>query len=179
MADIRDTGSAKLEEWFNRGRELLKAGKITAAHKAFAQIAAIHPTYPNLGHALAVSLPNSFLIKITGQFEKHNIEYASSKLAELIRRYAAIRLLIIDLSGIRTLPHFAIDLLRKLERHPSIILKLIELEPKPRQILNNLNFQHLIWTDRSCPVCGPQKICVAKFSNRKRFEIVLPEPDFD
>ena len=146
MSEEIEADANKIDAWFKQGRFLLREGKITAAHTVFTQISQINKIYPNIGHALAVSIPNSFLIKLIGKFDKNNVVQTYEVIKERVLKYNGIRLLIIDVEGFKALPHYAISLLKKLDDKPNLNVKLLQLSPKPKQILKNLNRENLIWT---------------------------------
>ena len=170
---MNEADKTKIDTWYKQGKFLLSEGRITAAHNVFAQIAQIDKIYPNIGHALAVSIPNSFLIKFEGDFNKDNVVDVYEMIKSDILVLPRIQYLLFDMEGFKTLPHYAIRLFVKLDEKPNINVKLLQLDPKPKQILKNLKRENLIWSEASCPICGPDSFCIAQFSKRKRFEIDL------
>ncbi len=161
-------------ELFERGRAELAAGRITKAHRLFAQLAETEPDHPFLGHAMAVSLPDSFLLKIDRQLEKHNAPLCRQALFELHYQYLDVRLMLIDMSEVRYLTSPGIEVLSDVLKWPEVTVKLIDVHPRPAQILKMLGLQRIIWDDFSCPVCGREKRCLAKFAQRNRHPLGLP-----
>ncbi|MGE0434303.1 MAG: STAS domain-containing protein [Planctomycetota bacterium] len=164
---------ARLDEWFEQGREALRDGQITKAHQVFGQVAAVHPAYPLLGHAMACSLANSFLVKPEGQIDARNAPLVRERFNALRTEYRDVRLLLIDFASNSYLTSPGIDVLVELQKWPHVIVKLIEVHPRPAQILKTLKMDHLLWDDYSCPICGPDRACPSRFARRRRFSIAL------
>lgn len=176
--DDSTSHNERLQQWFSQGRQLLKAGKVTQAHKTFAQIAEINANFPDIGHALAVSLPNSFLVKIEGQLDVHNADYANKALDAVLNKYAAVKLLLLDLSDCTYISSSGISVLRRLQARPNLAVKVLELHPRAKQVITHLKMDKLIWNDTACPICGPaNKVCRPRFARRRRHSIVLPKVD--
>ena len=62
----------------------------------------------------------------------------------------------------------------EMQKWPEVTVKLVDVHPRPAQILKLLGLHKLIWDDFSCPICGPKKRCLAKFARRRRHVVSLP-----
>lgn len=165
---------AEAEELFDEGRALLTVGHVKKAHLRFQQVAELSPYTPFLGDALGIAIPDSFLIKLDHQIELHNAAIAKQAIAEVHYQYLDVRLLLIDMSANTYLTSPGIEVLSMAQSWPDVDVKLIDVHPRPAQILKMLGMHHLLWDDYSCPICGPDRACHARFGRRLRHEIPLP-----
>lgn len=162
------------QQVFDEGRMELAAGRIAKAHRLFADVAEHEPDLAFLGHALAVSLPNSFVVKVDRQIEPHNAAICRQALVELHYQYLEVRLFLLDVQAVSYLTSPGIEVLTEMQKWPEVSVKLLNVHPRPAQILKLLGMHEMIWDDYSCPVCGPQKSCPAKFARRRRHVLPLP-----
>jgi anti-anti-sigma regulatory factor len=160
---------------FARAMEMLRGGRVADAHRVFAEIATTDVSVPFVGDALAASIPDSLLVKPAERIVAGNADYMRDRL-ESLRDAHRFRLLLLDLSENTYLSAAGVDLLAHLQTWPGIVVNLVAVHPRAQLVLDRVRMPHLIWTELSCPVCGPTVPCLARFGRRRALELRSPEP---